>query len=46
MVKNEIIRKSVQWEINCSMRTGRLMDRRTDGHDKVNSRFSKCNEGA
>ena len=26
--------------MNCSMRTGRLTDRRTDLHDEVNSRFS------
>jgi len=42
IIKCQISWKSVQWEQCCSMRT----DRRTDGHDEANSRFSKFCERA
>jgi len=35
----EISRKSVQWELNCSMGTDRRMDRQTDRHEAANSRI-------
>ena len=39
-IKYQIQSKSVQWEPSCSTRTDRNA-RRTDGHDKANSRFSQ-----
>jgi len=38
ILKYKISQKSVQWELNCSMRTD---GRWTDRHDEANSRFSQ-----
>jgi len=35
----EMLRKSVQWEPSCSMRTDGRTDGRIDRHDEANSRF-------
>jgi hypothetical protein len=46
MLQYQISRKSVQAEPTYSVRMDGQTDRRTDGHDEANSRFSQICESA
>ena len=39
-ILDQILRKSVQWEPNCFMRTYKLMDRQTHRHEEAKSPFA------